>query len=123
MADEKEQGSAAPGQDGEPRRYRDIPPEVQEILTAHQKWVESREGQPAQLARHDLNHLNLAGVNLRDADLQNANFLDANLQGANFQGANFQGTDLTRAVLRDAGSLRYLDNRLPARRRPYRLNY
>jgi len=85
MADEKEPGSAASGQDGEPRRYRDIPPEVQEILTAHQQWVESqgKEGQPAQLAKYDLNHLNLAGVNLQDANLQGANLLGARLGGTN----------------------------------------
>ncbi|MFB3073763.1 MAG: pentapeptide repeat-containing protein [Candidatus Methylomirabilales bacterium] len=81
--------------------------ELQKILEAHRKWVESegKEGKKADLARANLRgaHLfeaNLQGASLNEANLQNAFLLDADLEGANLAEANLEGADLLGAQLK-----------------------
>ncbi len=72
-------------------QFREMPPDVQKILDAHQQWVktEGKEGQKADLRGADLQGLDLFGVNLKGA----------NLAGANLTGANLWGTYLAEAHL------------------------
>ncbi len=93
--------------------------ELQKILAAHRKWVESegKEGKKADLVRANLRvaylfdanlqeafltEANLQGANLSLANLQGANLSLANLQGANLFDANLQGANLRAARLRGA---------------------
>ncbi len=75
------------------------PEDLQRILEAHRKWVESKgkEGE-----RADLSRANLQEANLRSANLQEANLRSANLQGANLQEAKLDHADLREANLSEA---------------------
>ncbi len=96
------------GQASERSPLREIPEEdLQKILEAHRKWVESegKEGKKADLARANLQvaflfEANLEGANLNEANLQDALLLDANLEGANLAEANLKGADLLGAQLK-----------------------
>jgi len=83
--------------------------ELQKILEAHRKWVESEEKDGkraglyrANLERASLYRANLQGAFLRRANLQGAYLSGANLQGAYLSGANLQGAFLRRANLQGA---------------------
>ncbi len=83
--------------------------ELDEILQAHKKWLESdgKEGLRANLCGAnlcdaDLCGADLRGANLRDADLCDADLCDADLRHANLRGANLRDADLRDADLRDA---------------------
>jgi len=93
--------------------------ELQKILEAHRKWVESEEkdGKRADLAganleraslyranleRASLYRANLERASLYRANLQGAYLRRANLQGAYLRGANLQGAFLRRANLQGA---------------------
>ncbi len=83
--------------------------ELDEILQAHKKWLESdgKEGLRANLCGAnlcdaDLCGADLRGANLRDADLCNADLRNADLRHANLRGANLRDADLRDADLRDA---------------------
>jgi len=65
--------------------------ELQKILEAHRKWVES-EGEEGK--RADLREANLQEADLHEANLQGANLHEANLQGADLSWANLQGAYL-----------------------------
>ncbi len=73
--------------------------ELQEILEAHRKWVES-EGKEGE--RADLFEANLQEADLDGANLQEANLYEANLQGADLVEANLQGAYLLEANLQEA---------------------
>ena len=72
--------------------------ELQKILEAHKKWINSEDDG----VRADLSEANLSGANLSDADLSGANLSDADLRGANLRGANLRGANLRGANLSDA---------------------
>ncbi len=79
--------------------------ELQEILAAHRKWVESegKEGERADLQEANLQEANLRGANLQEADLRGANLQEANLAWANLQGAYLGGAwGLTPFQVKDA---------------------
>ena len=99
------------GQASERSPLREIPEEeLQKILEAHRKWVESegKEGKKADLARANLRVANLFEANLQEAflteanlqkaDLREANLFKANLQGAVLYGAKLQGANLREAT-------------------------
>ncbi len=99
------------GQASERSPLREIPEEeLQRILEAHRKWVESegKEGKKADLARANLRVANLFEANLQEAflteanlqkaDLREANLFKANLQGAVLYGAKLQGANLREAT-------------------------
>ncbi len=73
--------------------------ELQKILEAHRKWVES-EGKEGE--RADLVGANLQEAALRGANLQKAVLFGANLQAANLGWANLQKVDLAGANLQKA---------------------
>lgn len=66
--------------------------ELKQILTAHEKWVQS-DGKDGE--RADLDYANLQNADLTYADLRKAYLEGANLQGANLGKTNLQGADLT----------------------------
>ncbi len=83
--------------------------ELQKILEAHRKWVESagKEGERAILGRANLQGAalwgaKLQGAKLRGANLQGAALPEANLQGAYLREAKLQGADLFGAKLQGA---------------------
>ncbi len=87
---------------GQPSERPPIPPEqLQEILEAHRKWVESewKEGERANLGRANLQEADLIGANLQEADLIGANLQEADLRGANLEGADLRGAKLQGAYL------------------------
>ena len=95
---------------------------LQEVLSAHLKWINGDGGKRADLSGANLSDANLRGANLRGANLRGANLIGANLigadlvdavlidadlsganlSGANLRGANLRGADLIDAVLIDA---------------------
>jgi hypothetical protein len=109
MGEMDEEVDESQGQASERSPLREIPEEeLQKILEAHRKWVESegKEGNKAGLARANLRQAylfeaNLAGASLAEANLQNAFLLDADLEGANLAEANLEGADLLNAQLDD----------------------
>jgi uncharacterized protein YjbI with pentapeptide repeats len=108
MGEMDEKVDESQGQASERSPLREIPEEeLQKILEAHRKWVESegKEGKRADLARANLRQAylfeaNLEGASLNEANLQNAFLLDANLEGANLAEANLEGADLLNAQLK-----------------------
>ncbi len=76
--------------------------ELQKILAAHRKWVESegKEGKKADLVRANLRVAYLFDANLQEAFLTEANLQGANLSLANLQGAVLYGANLQGAALR-----------------------
>ncbi len=79
------------------------------ILSAHRRWVESSgvEGIRAVLRRENLSGVDLQDALLKEADFtgcrfRNAVLIGADLQGANLTSCDFQGADLSRADLRGA---------------------
>jgi hypothetical protein len=108
MGEMDEEVDESQGQASERSPLREIPEEeLQKILEAHRKWVESegKEGNKAGLARANLRQAylfeaNLAGASLAEANLQNAFLLDADLEGANLAEANLEGADLLNAQLK-----------------------
>ena len=102
---EKPQGQAA----DRPTLREVSPEELERILEAHRKWVESegKKGERADLLGANLQEANLFGANLQKADLLGANLQEADLGGASLQeanlfGANLQGADLEEANLQGA---------------------
>ncbi len=89
---------------------REVPSEeLEKILEAHRKWVESegKEGERAvlrvaNLQEADLIEAKLQGAILRGAMLQKANLFGAELQEANLIEANLQGAILRGAMLQKA---------------------
>ena len=73
--------------------------ELEQILAAHKKWVETG-GEKGEQA--DLSLANLQGANLRRTNLQEASLRGANLQGAALAGANLQKANLVSANLQAA---------------------
>ncbi len=59
--------------------------ELQEILDAHKKWINGKDGGA---------RANLRGADLRGADLREANLRGADLGGADLREANLRGADL-----------------------------
>ncbi len=96
------------GQAPETPPLREVSPEELEIiLEAHRKWVESegKEGKKADLVRANLRvaylfEANLEGADLNEANLQDAFLLEANLEGANLAEADLKGADLLSAQLK-----------------------
>ena len=84
-------------------RRRLTQPELEIILTAHEKFVTGKPGgKRASLRFLDLTRLDLAGRNLTDADLS-ASVLDgARMIRTNLERANLFGCDLRKADLRGA---------------------
>ena len=90
--------------------FRELTPEdLQRILEAHRKWVESggNEGKRADLRWANLQEAVLREANLQGADLQGANLQEAFLWGANLSKAfldkaNLQAADLIMASLKKA---------------------
>ncbi len=78
--------------------------ELEKILEAHQKWVEStgKDGEKANLQGTALRGANLEGATLGWADLQGANLFGARLQGATLGWANLEGATLAGANLQEA---------------------
>ena len=83
--------------------------ELQQVLAAHQTWLESdgTQGEPADLSGAYLQGAELGGAklqraNLQGADLQEADLDQAELQGADLEGANLQKSKLERADLEKA---------------------
>ncbi|MEY8279255.1 pentapeptide repeat-containing protein [Blautia marasmi] len=72
--------------------------ELQKILEAHKKWINSEDDG----VRADLSEANLSGAELRGADLSGAELRGANLRGANLSDADLSGADLRGANLSDA---------------------
>jgi len=84
---------------------REVPPEeLEKILEAHRKWVESeeKEGEKANLWGANLQGANLQGANLGRAKLGRANLGGANLFEAKLQGADLRGAKLGGAKLQEA---------------------
>ncbi len=94
---------------------REVPPEeLEKILEAHRKWVESKktEGNKADLHNANLKgaklqgavlkEADLSGATLEDADLSNANLDGADLRGGHFYKTNLQGAHLKGAMLEEA---------------------
>jgi len=82
------------------KRYHDISnEELNRILAAHVKWLES-DGKAGQ--RANFSQVNLQGANLPAANLRRANLAGANLVWINAFGAKLEGADLSGAKLREA---------------------
>jgi len=81
--------------------------ELQKILEAHRKWVESegKEGERADLVGANLQEAALRGANLQKAVLFGANLQEADLAGANLQEAALRVANLQGAKLRGAEGL------------------
>jgi len=80
---------------------------LQEVLSAHLKWINGDGGKranlvDANLVDADLSYANLRGANLRRADLRRADLSYANLSGANLSGADLSDADLSDANLSGA---------------------
>ena len=73
--------------------------ELDEILLAHEKWLES-DGKGG--VRANLSYANLRGANLRNADLSYANLRGANLRNADLRNADLSYANLNSADLRNA---------------------
>jgi uncharacterized protein YjbI with pentapeptide repeats len=86
--------------------------EINQILTAHIKWVRGEEGgyradlSGANLSRADLSGANLSGADLYGANLSGANLFRADLSGANLSRADLSGANLSRADLSGANLFR-----------------
>ena len=78
---------------------RPTPQELDEILAAHQRWVES-EGKSG--TRADLTNADLSGAKLTNADLTNADLTNADLRFADLTNADLRFADLTNAHLSGA---------------------
>ena len=77
--------------------------ELQKILEAHKKWINSEDdGVRAYLRGANLRGAYLSGAYLRSADLRGANLSGADLRGANLRGAYLRRADLRGANLSDA---------------------
>ncbi len=69
--------------------------ELQEILDAHKKWINGKDGGArANLSEADLSGANLSGANLRRADLSEADLSEADLSEADLSGADLRRADL-----------------------------
>ena len=81
--------------------YREIPPDILALLSAHEQWLETggKEGHQADLSGADLKGLDLSGVNLKMATLSGALLTEANLADAIFQQADLSGASLNEANL------------------------
>ena len=62
---------------------------LNEILSQHKLWVETRFTSDAKGQRADLQGADLQGANLRETDLRGANLRETDLRGANLRGADF----------------------------------
>lgn len=77
---------------------------LQELVRAHERWVEYRGNQNAkrmELCQADLSRAALAGANLERADLEGTVLRQANLTHATLDQASLAGADLTKAILKD----------------------
>ena len=72
---------------------------LQEVLSAHLKWINGDGGKRADLSGANLSDANLRGANLRGADLRHADLRHADLRHANLSDANLVDADLRRADL------------------------
>ncbi len=91
----KEPQSQAPGH----RALREVSSEeLKEILEAHRKWVEGKEGGK----QADLSYCDLQGQNLREVNLQRAELPHANLHGVDLYKTDLSETNLEEAILREA---------------------
>lgn len=79
--------------------------ELRNIIKSHERWLNGKNGERANLRGVDLSYTDLHGTNLRNADLRNANLCGINLSDADLNGAN-----LSYAVLCNA-NLYYADLR------------
>lgn len=86
---------------------RPIPPELQEVLEAHAKWLKSKGtvGKAASLSYYDFARFDLTGVSLRDVTLTGARFSGANLHHTAFRAADLRDADLSEAVNLQANQL------------------
>ena len=80
---------------------------LQEVLSAHLKWINGDGGKranlvDANLVDADLSYANLRGANLRRADLRRADLSYANLSDANLVDADLRRADLSYADLSGA---------------------
>lgn len=71
--------------------------ELEEILRAHQLWLEGEGGE-----RANLSSATLIGADLSSANLSSAILIGANLSGAILSSANLSSATLRNATLRDA---------------------
>ena len=99
--------------DDEPRGPRETgakssrtlrPGELESILDAHRKWLESdgKEGERADLSRVDLRGAELDAIDLRKAKLQRTDFRYADLHEADFREADLKRAKFRRARLESA---------------------
>ena len=72
---------------------------LQEVLSAHLKWINGDGGKRADLSGANLSDANLRGANLRGADLRGADLRHADVRLANLSDANLVDADLRRADL------------------------
>lgn len=81
------------------QRYREVPSDIQAILTVIGRRNAKCEEKEQKL---DLTYTDLRGVILLGANFQRANFESANLERARLGGANLQGADFPKANLKNA---------------------
>lgn len=104
----EEQKSATPVEpedqpEGDPPDQQPLTPEeIQEILDAHELWLETMGKEEEKGKWAVLTGANLQGARLEYANLQGAVLTDANLQGAYLNCANLQGSSLGYANLQGA---------------------
>jgi len=118
MGEMDEKVDESQGQASERSPLREIPEEeLQKILEAHRKWVESegKEGKKADLARANLRgaylfEANLEGASLNEANLQNAFLLEANLEGVDLLSAQLKGVNLQSATNLTASDVKRAEN-------------
>ncbi len=76
--------------------------ELNVILTSHARYLTYQGGTRAQLARCNLDGLNLANRNLAEADFSGASLVGANLSGSSLERANLYCADLRQCNLQSA---------------------
>lgn len=89
--------------------YKEIPPELRQILDSHEQWLETggQQGKQAILSKYDFQGLQLFQAALEEAILEEADFqgaclANANLKRASLRGAKFSEADVNDADFRDA---------------------
>jgi len=76
--------------------------EIVDVLAKHAQWLNSEDGERADLSGADLSGANLGGADLGGADLSGADLSGANLGGADLSGADLSVANLSGANLSGA---------------------
>ena len=80
---------------------------LERILVNHEKWLNGKGGERADLSGVDLSEADLSYADLRDADLSGVNLRNAKLHCANLSGAKpersgFERSDYSRRFLKSS---------------------